>query len=51
MTVSEKENKALRRSETLVAFMLKLTDKIPNAFSMRNKVQEPLNTIFGRNCN
>ena len=45
MSVSEKENKALRRSETLIAFMLKLTDKIPNAFSIRNKVQEPLNNI------
>ena len=45
MNVSEKENPALRRSEDLVTFMLKLTDKIPNAFSIRSRVQEPLNNI------
>lgn len=47
MATYQPENKALRRSEDLVTFMLKLTDNIPNIFSVRSKVQEPLNNI---NC-
>ncbi len=45
MTVSQKDSPALVRSECLITLILKITDNIPDVFSIKSKVQEPLNNI------
>lgn len=45
MAVSEASNKALSRNEALITEILKITDKLPNIFSLKEKIQDSLDDI------
>jgi predicted GTPase/uncharacterized protein (DUF697 family) len=45
MTVSQENNPSLSRSEELITLLLNLTDNLPNIFSLKDKIQEPLDNL------